>query len=93
MKSVILTYTTKGLTTSQRSIISKIVNGYADKSNYSRYNYKRPGLMDQIPHIKITKNTFIIKEKDLETILKELKKRRATPKTWPIDIKKEYFLG
>ena len=55
MKAIILTYDTKKLNNTQKSIISKKINGYTDKSNKGQYTYQRKGILQKIPHIKITK--------------------------------------
>jgi len=88
MKVKLITYSTENLGPTQRSIISKRINGYTDKSNKSRYTYRRKGLIEEIPNIKVTNKTFILKEKDFPAIKKELKKLGAKVKVWDIKIKK-----
>ena len=86
MKAIIITYTTESIDNTQKSIISKKINGYTDKSNKGQYEYKRKGLLTKIPHIKITKKTYLIKETDYQKIKKELKKLKVNTKTWNINI-------
>ena len=88
MKAKIFTYSTERLNSTQKSILSKRINGYIDKSNGSRYTYKRKGIFGKLPHIKITKKAFIIREQDFLHISKILKRYGATLKSWDIDIKK-----
>lgn len=88
MKAKLVTYSTENLSPTQRSILSKKINGYLDKSNKARYTYKREGIITKLPHIKITNKTFIIREKDFSSINIEIKKHGATLKSWNIEIKK-----
>jgi hypothetical protein len=87
MKAKLITYSTENLSPTQRSILSKRMNGYIDKSNKARYNYKREGIITKLPHIKITNKTFIIRKKDFSLINKEIKKHKATLESWDIEIK------
>ncbi len=88
MKAKLITYSTKNLSPTQRSILSKRVNGYIDKSNKARYTYKRKGIITSLSNIKISNKTFVIREKDFASVNKELKKYGATLKSWDIEIKK-----
>jgi len=88
MEAKLITYSTENLGSTQRSIISKRISGYIDKSNNSRYTYKRKGLIEGIPHIKVANKTFILKKKDFPAIRKKLKKLGVKIKVWNIEIKK-----
>jgi hypothetical protein len=87
MKAKLVTYSTEGLSPTERSILSKRVNGYLDKSNKAKYTYKRKGIITQLPHIKITNKAFIIRKQDFSVISKEIRKHKATLKSWDIEIK------
>lgn len=87
MHTKLITYTTEMLNKSEKSILSKRMYGYIDKSNKSRYTYIRKGILNDTKHIKICNNTFIIKTKDWPKIKKELRKRKVTVKKWDIDLK------
>lgn len=88
MEAKLFTYTTEKLNNSEKSTLSKKLNGYTDKSNKSRYEYHRKGILNNIKHIKISNNTFIIETKHWKTIKKELKDINATIKEWDITLKK-----
>lgn len=87
MKAKLITYSTEKLNPTQRSILSKRINGYIDKSNNARYTYKRKGFIKKIPYIKITNKTFIIRKEDFSIINKEIKKYDAQIKSWDIQTK------
>ena len=87
MKAKLLTYTTEKLTPTQRSILSKRMNGYIDKSNKTKYTYERKSALATIPHIKISKKTFIIRTKDFTKLNQLLTKHKVTVKSWDIEVK------
>lgn len=87
MQAKLVTYTTKGLNKSEKSILSKRMYGYIDKSNKSRYTYRRKGILDGTQHEKVCNNTFIIRSKDWPKVRKGLRKRKATIKEWDISLK------
>jgi len=51
MKAKIITYETKQMTNSQKSIISKRLFGYTDRTKGSKYKYKRKGILEGIQNI------------------------------------------
>jgi len=83
----LITYSTENLSPTQRSILSKRINGYTDKSNKARYSYKREGVITKLPHIKVMNKTFIIREQDFSLVSKEIRKHKAKLKCWEIEIK------
>ena len=87
MKAKLVTYSTKGLSSTERSILSKRINGYLDKSNNAKYTYKREGIISKLRHIKVTNKAFIIRKKDFSLVNKELSKHKAEVKSWDIEIK------
>lgn len=88
MKAKLVTYTTEKLNMSEKCILSKRLYGYTDKSNKSKYIYKRKGLLEGMKYTKVCNNTLIIGIEDWKIIKKEIKKRKATIKEWDISIKK-----
>jgi hypothetical protein len=86
MKAKIITYETKQMTNSQKSIISKRLFGYTDRTKGSKYKYKRKGILEGIQNIIITKKTFIVKTKDARKIEYLIKELGAKSKSWIIDI-------
>ena len=87
MQAKLVTYTTERLNKSEKSILSKRMYGYTDKSNKSRYTYIRKGILNGTKHFKVCNNTFVIDAKSWPKVRKELKKRKATVKEWDISLK------
>jgi hypothetical protein len=88
MQAEIITYETKAMNNSKRSIISKRLFGFKDRTKQSRYIYERKGLLKQIPHLVITNKTFIVLNKDSKKIKKSIKGLGAYVKSWKINIGK-----
>lgn len=86
MKAEIITYETKDMTNSKRSIISKRLFGFTDRTRDSKYTYKRKGILESIPHVMITKKTFVVSVKDGGKIKDVIKKFGANVKSWKIEI-------
>ncbi len=89
MKAEIITYGTEALDNTKRSIISKRIFGYMDRTKGSRYTYKREGILDSRPHLVITKKTFIVLSRDGAKIKKMIKDQGVTVKSWKIEIAKK----
>jgi len=89
MKAEIITYKTKGMSNSKRSIISKSIFGYTDRTKKAQYTYQRKGILDSIPHLTITKKTVVVTSADATKIKKVIKDRGATVNSWKIDIKEK----
>jgi len=86
MKAEIITYETKNMTNSKRSIISKRLFGFKDRTNKSEYVYERKGILEPLPHIIITKKTFVARTKDVKKIKSIIKGLGANVKSWKIEI-------
>lgn len=86
MEAKLVTYTTENLNYSEKSKLSKKMFGYKDKSNSSKYIYRREGILSSKLHVKICNNTFLIAKSDWPPVKNELLERKATIKEWDITI-------
>lgn len=86
MKAEIITYETGGMDNSSRSLISKRLFGFIDRTRRSRYVYKRDGILAKIEHIVVTKKTIVVNIKDAEEIKKIIREFGAKVKSWKIQI-------
>lgn len=87
MKAEIITYETKGMSNTKRSIISKKIFGYIDRTKGSQYTYQRGGILEPIPHVVITKKTIVVISADATNVKKIIKGYGATVGSWKIEIK------
>lgn len=88
MRAQIVTFTKENMSNSEKSLLSKDLFGYKDKSNKGKYTYDRKGLLNNHKSVKITNNTFIVSSSAWPKIKKFLEKRGAKIKNWPIEISK-----
>ena len=88
MKAEVVTYETEEMTNSKRSILSKTLFGYTDKTKKAKYIYERNGILDSILHVKITKKTFIVSAEDAKKIRSIIKALGAKVKSWRVEISK-----
>ena len=89
MKAEIITYETNEMSNSKRSIISKAIFGYIDRTKGSQYTYPRKGILGSMPHLAITKKTVVVISADATKVKKVIKDCGATVKSWKIDIKEK----
>jgi hypothetical protein len=88
MKAVIINYTLEKSQASERVFIHRALHSHTDFSNNGSYEYKRKGILDLIPNIKLGKGILIISNKDKNRIISILKKNKATVKSIPVNINK-----
>lgn len=87
MKAEIITYETKGMSNTKRSLISKKIFGYTDRTKSSQYVYQRKGILESMQHLVITNKTCIVVSADAAKIKKVIKEWGAIAKSWKINIK------
>jgi hypothetical protein len=88
MKALIINYTLEKSQASERTSIHRALHSHTDFSNNGSYEYKRRGILDLIPNIRLGKGVFIILDKDKKRVLSILKKHNATIKFVPANINK-----
>lgn len=86
MKAEIITYETEGMNNSRRSIVSKRLFGFTDRTKGSRYVYKRDGVLEGMAHTVITKKTIVVSVKNTREIKKIIQGLGAHVKSWKIQI-------
>ena len=91
MKAILISYTTKGLSKTESSKLSKGLVGYTDRSNRGNYTYKRKGLIVSIGGIIISRSTFIVPKNKAKEIMSHIKKRDGSVSYWEINIPRKYF--
>ena len=91
MKAKLICYTLKNADHATRSSFKREFIGYQDKSNKGKYNYKRKGLIDNIPNIRPARGVIIVKEYDEPKIKKVLKRYKAKINSLSININSKEF--
>ncbi len=91
MNAQIIIYTIAHKTPAIRSKFNRELNGYKDQSYNSKYTYSRKGLINEITHIKPSKNILITPKKHTKKIIEFLQKYDAKIKTINIQINNSEF--
>lgn len=91
MNAVLISYSTKGLSKTESSKISKRLIGYIDKSNKGGYTYVRKGLISSLGGIVIARSTFIIPQEKIKEILSFISSKKLSINSWNIEIPRKYF--
>lgn len=73
----VICYSIKHLTPVERTKFQRDMYGFKDISNKGKYEYRRQGIMDSIPHEKIYYTGLLVKEVHVKKVLKVLKRRKA----------------
>jgi len=50
------------------------LRGYEDRSHYGEYVYRRAGLLDRFPHVKLIRGALIVRREDAEDLVKFLER-------------------
>ena len=91
MKALLLCYTLKKATPTQRTALQRELFGYKDYSNKGQYTYQRNGKLAGISYIRPTKSDIIIKEEDEPKVRKVLHQFNISLKTYKIQINQAEF--
>ena len=77
MAKNIICYSLGNIEPKKRLKFNQELYGYTDRSNHSKYLYKRKGILTNIPYQKPLKSTLIIPTNKSAKITKLLKKYKA----------------
>ena len=88
MKAKLIVYGTAQQPIAVQNQLRKQLNGHNDTSHGGKYKYRRPGILDTIPHLKPSRNTLIVPLKEAKQITTLLKKHHAKVQTYSIEINK-----
>ena len=58
-------------------LFNRAIYGYTDNSNNNAYQYKRKGLLSQIPHLRLLKGALVIKKEDIHKVKSLLTKYKV----------------
>ncbi|MFW5891132.1 MAG: hypothetical protein ACOCUI_02835 [bacterium] len=81
----------KECSNSERVKIQNSLYGYTDHSNKGNYKYKRKGIMEKYPFLKLSRGGLIVRDKDKREIVSLLEKNNAKVKLIPINILSSYL--
>ena len=70
----------KRCNSAQRTAIQRGLKGYIDYSNKGSHTYKRKGILDEIPHLKLNKGVICVEPNNKRKITSILRKNKASYK-------------
>ena len=84
----LVVYDLTGIGQSRRNKFCRKFLGWKDKSQHSKYIYKRKGFIDDIPHVKVKRGIFIFRKDDVKKVLSFLKEYEVTVFTRDVILEK-----
>ena len=88
MKAKLICYDLSHLSQIKKVEVKRALFGYIEYSNNSKYKYQRRGILEDIPHYKLTKAVVIVSMRDEKKVTKILNKFRAKYLLFDIEVKK-----
>lgn len=79
----------KGIPNRVYTMFQKKFFGQDTSSHKGQYRYRRSGLLDEIPHVKLIRGVLIIDKNDLKQIIDFLEEYNAEIYTRKIELSKE----
>lgn len=69
----LIAYSTKpGLSSTERSLLQQRLHSHINYSQFGKYRYRRKGLLDEIPNVRLIRGAFIVRDNDYRRICKAL---------------------
>jgi len=87
MKAKLIVYELSELDQYHKVLVNRTLFGYLDNSNKGAYQYKRKGILDKIPHLRLLRGAIIVKNKDQSKVVLALKSHKVRPRVFDIGIK------
>lgn len=87
MKAKLISYDLSKLNQIKKVIVKRQLFGYTEYSNNSKYIYKRKGVLEEIPHIKVARAVVIVQNKDKNKIINILKGVNGKYASFDIELK------
>ena len=79
MRGALIAFTVPtGSDRTRSSAFAKRFYGQETSTQQGRYRYRRHGLLDDIPHIKLIRGVIIVRTEDVEQVTSFLKRYSAT---------------
>jgi hypothetical protein len=77
----------------QKVLFNRAIYGYTDNSNNNAYQYKRKGLLSQIPYLRLLNGALVIKKGDANKLKPIFKKYGVKYEIYDILIKESKLKG
>ncbi len=88
MKAKLICYDLTSLEQIKKVEVKRALFGYTEYSNNAKYTYKRKGILENIPHFKLTRAVIIVSSKNEKQVIKVIKDWKVKYKSFNIEINK-----
>lgn len=86
MKAKLICYDLSNLKQIKKVEVKRILFGYTEYSNNSKYTYKREGILKNIPHFRPARAVIIVAIKDGNRVIKAIKDLKGKCKSYDIQV-------
>lgn len=87
MKAKLISYDLSKLSQIKKVIVKRQLFGYIEYSNNSKYTYKRKGVLEEIPNIKVARAVIIVRNQDAQKVEKVIKSVNGKYQIFTIEVK------
>ncbi len=87
MKAKLIVYELSNLDQYHKVLVNRTLFGYLDNSNKGSYQYRRKGILDEIPHFRLLRGAVIVENKNQNKVILALKSHKIKPQVFDIGIK------
>ena len=92
MEAKLIVYNLSKLDQYHKVLINRALFGFIDNSNKGQYQYKRKGILDEIPKFRLPKGAVIVKNNDQDKIISILKKGKAKYDIYDLEVKRSMLI-
>ncbi len=90
MNGILVAFTLhSGKDNKKSGAFTKALYGQGTSSHYGKYSYRRPGLLDDIPHRRLIRGVFFIRSENTEKVEEFLKEWGAEYHLRKVELSKE----
>ena len=88
MKAKLICYDLSHLDQIKKVEVKRALFGYTEYSNNAKYTYQRKGILESIPHYKLTKAVIIVSNGDEKKVIKVIRDLKGKYQLFTIEIEK-----
>ena len=88
MKAKLICYDLSKISQIKKVEVKRALFGYTEYSNNSKYTYKRKGILEDLPHMRLARGVLIISNEGESRVIKVIKDRKGKYKSFNIEVNK-----
>lgn len=87
MKAKLIAYDLSKLDHYKKVLVNRALYGYNDHSNKGNYFYKREGVLNGVPHLRLLRGVILVKPNDQKKVVDILKKYKTKHSIFTVEVK------